>query len=156
MANTNLQQSSWWHWVVTGEVIAAPAPERIKGGAPVWSETLRSAAAPKSLAILNLREVPDADFAHEPAQSLHLPIEDFSVPTIEQVDQAIAFIRQNLGAGRVVVVHCLGGCGRTGTILASYLKKDRDISARQAIAQLRTISACFVETAAQERFVEQY
>jgi atypical dual specificity phosphatase len=156
MSGPSSEQSCWWHWIVPGQLIAAPAPERIEGAATAWSQTLRSAAEPRALAILNLREVPDPGMPQGPAHSLHLPIEDFSVPTVAQVDQAIAFIVANLAADRVVVVHCLGGCGRTGTVLASYLKTTEGLGAQQAIAQLRTISSCFVETAEQERFVEQY
>ena len=121
-----------------------------------WEKELRSAACSRRLAVLNLRERTDAFIDLQDAAVKHIPVKDFSPPTIEQVEEAIAFIDSNIAAGNIVVVHCLGGCGRTGTVLSAWLKKTEELTADDAITRLRTINPCFVETPDQESFVSDY
>ena len=146
----------WWVWIVPGQVIGAAAPERAPGGSEVWLTALRAAAADAPLAVINLRKEVYPELADAFAASLHLPVEDYSPPTTEQADAAIAFIDDQLSQGRVVVVHCHGGCGRTGTILAVWLKRTEGLTAGDAIRRLRRLKGCFVETDGQESFVNTY
>ena len=61
-----------------------------------------------------------------------------------------------LGEGENVLVHCIGGWGRTGTIVASLLTH-QGYSADDAIDIVRMArSRRCVESAAQERFVQTY
>ena len=149
-------RDNWWRWVVPGQIISAVAPERAWGGTLQWEKELRSAACSRRLAVLNLRERTDAFIDLQDAAVKHIPVKDFSPPTIEQVEEAIAFIDSNIAAGNIVVVHCLGGCGRTGTVLSAWLKKTEELTADDAITRLRTINPCFVETPDQESFVSDY
>ena len=52
---------------------------------------------------------------------LSVPIPDFGTPPLEELKRALDAIDAELAAGRAVYVHCLGGCGRTGTVVASWL-----------------------------------
>ena len=49
------------------------------------------------------------------------PIRDLSIPSIDQMSQILDSIDEALGAGQPVYVHCLGGIGRTGTVVGCYL-----------------------------------
>ena len=70
----------------------------------------------------------------------HLSIEDYGAPSLEELDHAVNYISRQLDNGRPVMVHCSGGKGRTGTILAAYLIKKRIVmNAYQAINKLRKI-----------------
>jgi atypical dual specificity phosphatase len=88
-------------------------------------------------------------------QREHLPLADFTAPTLEQVEQALAIIDGFLVHGLPVAVHCGAGLGRTGTILACYLVSQGS-SAKDAIQQVRTGRPGSIETPEQEAVIEAY
>ena len=55
------------------------------------------------------------------AQIDRYPIVDLSIPTVEATVEILDGIDRCLEAGRNVYVHCWGGIGRTGTIVACWL-----------------------------------
>ncbi len=48
-------------------------------------------------------------------------------------------------SGKAVLVHCLAGEGRTGSVLAAYFIKYRGMGATEALAFLRERKPAFVE-----------
>jgi atypical dual specificity phosphatase len=84
-----------------------------------------------------------------------MPIVDFTAPTLGQVEQAVATIDRFRAAGRPVAVHCAGGLGRTGTILACYLVSQGNTAA-EAIATIRTLRPGSIETPEQEAVIGAY
>lgn len=87
---------------------------------------------------------------------LHLPVQDFTAPTIEQVDRFIEFAETMINVeDRPVSVHCGAGCGRTGTMLACYLVKE-GLTAPAALASVRDLRPGSVETPGQEAIIFQY
>lgn len=87
---------------------------------------------------------------------LHLAVEDYGAPTIEELDQAVDFIDQQISNGRPVMVHCAAGKGRTGTVLAAYLVKKQNLSAEKAIEKVRSIRPGSVQSVSQETAVSMY
>ena len=55
-----------------------------------------------------------------------------------------------------VVVHCLGGHGRTGTMLACYLVRFLGVSGEEAIEEIRRMRPGSVETVEQEETIKKY
>jgi protein-tyrosine phosphatase/nicotinamidase-related amidase len=87
---------------------------------------------------------------------LHVPIVDQGVPTIEEARTLSAWIRAGVDAGERVVVHCVGGLGRSGLVAACVLL-DRGATPDQALAMVRaTRGPRAVESAEQEAFVRWY
>lgn len=142
-------------WIEAGELGASPAPEKSPGGVEGWLlELAESTALP--VAVLNLRGTADPVFGEPVVETRHIPVVDFQPPTLEQAQQAITFIEAQRAMNRAVIVHCHGGCGRTGTILALYLRKRDSLTGSQAVKFLRSHRACFVETQGQQDFVDSF
>ncbi len=99
---------------------------------------------------------PRRDWVNEAGLFLvHVPVEDFTAPTPDQIDQCLSAIAkahdQGMGAG----VHCRAGLGRTGTILACYFVT-KQLSGKNAIARVRRVRPGSIETAEQEKAVEEF
>ncbi|MEM6577311.1 MAG: protein-tyrosine phosphatase family protein [Pseudomonadota bacterium] len=82
---------------------------------------------------------------------VHFPVEDMSVPTTDQ-SEAWTHVEQRtlsmLHSRSRVLIHCLGGCGRSG-MAALRLMICAGESPDVALNNLRAVRRCAVETAAQ-------
>jgi atypical dual specificity phosphatase len=108
----------------------------------------------KISAVVSLTETP-LFFLPDAIRYLHIPIPDFSIPTIEDAIKFVSFVDEIKSSKSKVLVHCYAGCGRTGTLLAVYLVS-QGMNANNAITHLRNINGCFVETEEQEEFVRRF
>jgi atypical dual specificity phosphatase len=89
----------------------------------------------------------------------HISIEDYGVPSVEELDYVVNYITRQIDKGKPVMVHCSGGRGRTGTILAAYLIKNEkgDMNAEQAIKKINKIRGGeSIQSKDQERIVFDY
>ena len=86
---------------------------------------------------------------------MHLPIEDFTPPEPEQIDEFVAEVDRRLQAGEQVGVHCHGGLGRTGTLLATWFVWE-GMTGDEAIAHVRDLRPGSIETEEQEDAVRTY
>lgn len=87
---------------------------------------------------------------------MQLPIFDQAVCAVEEMRDAVRFMRTAVENGGTVVVHCVGGLGRTGIAAAAYLK-ERGLDSEAAIRVVRDVrSERAVETQIQEAFVHEY
>ncbi|MFO1525153.1 MAG: dual specificity protein phosphatase family protein [Turneriella sp.] len=88
---------------------------------------------------------------------LHTPVIDQGVPTTAQAQQILGFMKQKADAGEKLLVHCVGGLGRTGLVAALYIKKFAGLSGDAAIERVRQVrSPRAIENAEQEKFVRDY
>jgi len=92
----------------------------------------------------------------ENVKYLHVPTEDYSAPDMEQIDEAVEFIRNRIESNEPVMVHCAAGIGRTGTILACYLVKYEKISAKIAIQKVRKERPGSIQSESQEIAIGLY
>jgi protein-tyrosine phosphatase len=88
------------------------------------------------------------DLAEAGVRWLHLPISDYGAPsgvTLTAWPAASTQARAVLTAGGRVWVHCMGGCGRSGTA-ALRLMVEAGEEPIAALERLREVRACAVET----------
>jgi atypical dual specificity phosphatase len=87
--------------------------------------------------------------------ALHIPVKDFTAPTMDQMNTFVNAVRARHADGQAVGIHCTAGLGRSGTMLAAYFVSE-GMTAEQALAEIRRLRPGSVETAAQERAIADY
>jgi protein-tyrosine phosphatase len=98
-----------------------------------------------------LRTYADAGFT-----VYHLPICDQGTCSLDEMRQLVGWLTHNLQNGAAILVHCVGGLGRSGMAVASYLRS-RGLSAEAATQAVRDArSPRAIESAAQEEFVRRF
>ena len=84
----------------------------------------------------------------------HLPVADFAAESAALRDGwagVSAEARAMLASGGRVLVHCLGGCGRSG-MAALRLRVECGEAPEAALARLRRARPCAIETGEQQRW----
>ena len=144
-----LQPLRNFSWVLPGELAGAGRPHT-----PTSCRVLVEEGV-KTLITLTEEALPARWTSAAGLDVLHIPVSDMGAPSPAQLDEAIKAIDESLAAKKPVAVHCLGGIGRTGTVLAAYLVH-RGLGAEEAIGEIRRLRRPSLETVAQEEAVRQY
>lgn len=86
---------------------------------------------------------------------IHFPITDFSIPDdMKELSATLHQIRKSLKKHNVAM-HCYGGNGRTGLVVASMLVQ-MGVAAQKAISFVRKYRPEAIETSQQERFISSF
>ncbi len=135
-------------WILDGQLAAMPLPSR---------EELQQLQRAGFGLVVNLTEKPGPTVMAAAAglKGAHIPFEDLSAPTLEQMQDFVATVARYLDLGRPVMVHCMGGRGRTGTMIAAYLVY-RGMKPWAAIDEVRRRRRGAIETQEQESAVVAY
>ena len=145
--------SAGFSWIVPGELAAMPLPGRNQ---PLEEDAAFLEQEGIRILVSLTEEPPDGDTlsAHSIEQR-HIPVDDYSPPTLTQMDEFVTLVENAVDSGRPVVVHCTAGLGRSGTMAAAYLVST-GVSADEAISTIRSLRPGSIETAAQEEAVRRY
>ncbi|MFZ6053090.1 protein-tyrosine phosphatase family protein [Halocola ammonii] len=85
----------------------------------------------------------------------HSPIVDYGLPEQSQMDSILNYVQSQLDSGENVLVHCMGGYGRSGTVMGSYANAILGVD--DPIEYVReTRGQDAIETKEQEEFVRSY
>lgn len=82
------------------------------------------------------------------------PITDYGLPSNEQMNSLLQWIHKRVKAHDNLLIHCVGGLGRSGTVMAVYAKAHLGKTGQEAIDYVREIRGSgAVETEEQQNFV---
>ena len=142
MAGTLIHVSDF-SWVVPDELAAMMRPGRVRA----LSDDLTMLREQRIELLVSLTMVPTDEVAARAhgIEVVHIPIGDFTPPTIEQIEAFVTLVNGARAQGRATAVHCAAGLGRTGTMLAAYLVS-RGSTGADAIARVRALRPGSIET----------
>ena len=106
--------------------------------------------------IVTIREEPLEDEWIKDVIYLHIHSNDMGVPEFDDLNKSVDFIHKRLENNEPVMVHCLAGLGRTGTILACYLIKYANMSSDDAIAKIRKQRSGSIQSYSQEEIIFRF
>lgn len=84
---------------------------------------------------------------------LHLPIQDYDIPEKKFLKQAVTEALDLVCQGKNIAIHCSGGIGRTGMMLACMAKQVFHTDGEQSISWVRKFVPGAVETDSQRLLV---
>ena len=106
--------------------------------------------------IVTIREEPLEDEWIKDVNYLHVHSNDMGIPEFSDLVNSVDFIHQRITNDEPVMVHCLAGLGRTGTILACYLIKYEDMTANDAIEKVRQERHGSIQSFSQEEIIFRF
>ena len=106
--------------------------------------------------IVTIREEPLEDEWIKDVNYLHVHSNDMGIPEFSDLVNSVDFIHQRITNEEPVMVHCLAGLGRTGTILACYLIKYENMSADDAVEKVRRERHGSIQSFSQEEIIFRF
>jgi len=145
--------SRGFSWIVPGELAAMPLPGRDR---PLEQDAAFLEQEGIRILVSLTENPPDSEeLASRAIAQEHIPVQDYTPPTLEQMIEFVAVVKDSVEAGEPVGVHCTAGLGRSGTMAAAYLVAE-GASGDEAIATVRQLRPGSVETPAQEDAVRRF
>lgn len=128
-------------------------------GAQPWGRDLPALLDEGVRGVVNTCEEyagPTAAYERQGIEQLRLPTIDYVPPTLEQVEQAVAFIQTYADRGESVYVHCKAGRGRGATIAACWLIASQNLTPDDAQRRLLEIRPHVSRRLARRKVVSTY
>lgn len=130
------------YWLLDELLMAGPWPSQVD---------LDDLEAQGVSVLVNLTDEPYQDDRFE---IVDLPVGNYMAPELEQIVELCRLVDRAERDHRAVYVHCIAGCGRTGTMMACFLVYRQRLTSKAAIARVRELRSCSIESDGQEEVVE--
>ena len=135
-------------WIIEGKLAGSAIPTS--------TDEIQWAIDQGVKSIVTIREEPlDTDYTNN-VNYFHVHSNDMGVPEFDDLVKTVDFIHDRIVNDEPVMVHCLAGLGRTGTILACYLIKYKKMSADDAIQKVRDERPGSIQSFSQEEIIFQF
>lgn len=132
-------------WALPGMLAVGSLPRNRDDVERLRREGIRAVLSLHPVAFLTAQALRDAGMAHRTEE-----VEDFSVPSLEQMDSLREDMDRWAEQGLPIYVHCYAGIGRSRTVAAAWLSLRQD-SVEEAFDRVG-----LPQTARQKLFVEEY
>ena len=146
-----MERPEGFSWVAPGLLAATARPRNTRAALEYFREegiTAIVSLTERAFAPMSFLEEFGFDYHH-------IPIADFDAPQMEQIEEFVGIVQKAKREKGKVVVHCLAGRGRTGTMLACYFVST-GMRPDEALARVRALRPGSVETELQEDAVREY
>ena len=135
-------------WLIENKLAGSGVPPSINEVQWIIEQGVKS--------IVTIREEPLEDIWTKDVNYLHVHSNDMGVPEFDDLVSTVDFIHRRITNNEPVMVHCLAGMGRTGTLLACYLIKYQKMSADDAIQKVREERPGSIQSYPQEEMIFQF
>lgn len=135
-----------YEYLLGHEWFSEITPQLWLGGAPSHDRDYAFLRDRGITAVVNIRaERADEVWFYERHDIAHIryAVPDVQVPDPETISHAVDWIRDRIAEGRVVLVHCAKGRGRSATLVAAYLMREEGLSfdaARDLMKERRALT----------------
>jgi protein-tyrosine phosphatase len=109
------------------------------GGAPDFPRDYQYFLDQGITAVVNIRAEREDDVAFYNQNNIEytsFKVPDVATPDPGTIEQAVTWMQQKIASGRIVLVHCAKGRGRSATLAAAYLMADEGLTVDQAVELL--------------------
>ena len=135
-------------WLIENKLAGSAIPTSIEEVKWLLEQGVKS--------IVTVREEPLDESWIKDVNYLHVLSNDMGVPEFDDLVHAVDFIHRRVTNNEPVLVHCLAGMGRTGTVLACYLVKYQNMSADEATQKVREERSGSIQSYPQEEVIFRF